>query len=361
MKTPRPHVGYFSPYLPPEIIWACGLIPVRLRPGESPAAADGYLPRNFSVEARALLAAALEGDPSTGSRPGLHVEAVVFLDEDDTSRRLFDVWQACVDIPAIGLVALPRLDTDLACRRYASALTKLVEPLIALTGHSITGEDLRRAIELYNEQRALWRAVRRCWIVGDLSTSDWYDLRWVALTTDPESANAELAACLNSSSLPDSSVKANRHGPRLLVLGGMEVHRRFLAFLETCGARVVAEDSEADERTLTELIPIAADPAPLPTGIEVLAAAYLAKPPGPRPHALARRLANLNRLLDERNVHGVIAVYPKFADAYLAEYLVLAELFKARGLPALLLEDDGESGFSGQQRTRVEALLEVLA
>ena len=69
----------------------------------------------------------------------------------------------------------------------------------------------------------------------------------------------------------------------------------------------------------------------------------------------------LNQLLDERHVRGVIALYPKFADAYLAEYIGLAELFRARGLPALLLEDDGESGFSGQQRTRVEAFLEVLA
>ena len=51
---------------------------------DSLAAADGSLPRSFSVEARALLSAALEGN--------LNLDAVVFLDEDDTSRRLFDVW-----------------------------------------------------------------------------------------------------------------------------------------------------------------------------------------------------------------------------------------------------------------------------
>ena len=37
------------------------------------------------------------------------------------------------------------------------------------------------------------------------------------------------------------------------------------------------------------------------------------------------------------------------------------DMFRARRLPALLIEDDGESGFSGQRRTRVEAFLEVLA
>lgn len=95
--------------------------------------------------------------------------------------------------------------------------------------------------------------------------------------------------------------------------------------------------------------------------MDALAAAYLTKPCGPRPNALARRLERITQLLDERGAQGVIAYYPKFADAYLAEYLVLAELFKARGLPNLLLEDDGESGFSGQQRTRLEAFLEVLS
>jgi benzoyl-CoA reductase/2-hydroxyglutaryl-CoA dehydratase subunit BcrC/BadD/HgdB len=216
---------------------------------------------------------------------------------------------------------------------------------------------LQQAIDLYNEQRALWRALRQRWIDGDLSIGDWYDLRWVALTADPDSANVELAACLNSSSVPDSSVKANRHGPRLLILGGMEVHRRFLTFLETCGARVVAEDSEADERILTE--PVSLETEHL-SSMEALAAAYLNKPPGPRPNALSRRLTNVTRFLDERGVQGIIGVYPKFADAYLAEYIELADLFRERGLPTLLLEDDGESGFSGQQRTRVEAFLEML-
>ncbi len=337
-------IGYTSSYLPPEVIWACGLTPVRLRPGDSLAAANGYLPRNFSVEARALLAAALDGH--------LALDAVIFLDEDDTGRRFFDVWRASVDIPALGLVALPRLDTDLARQRYASALIELAECLVAISGQPLTADRLCRAIDLYNEQRVLWRGLRQRWIDGGLSAGDWHDLRWLALTTDPDSANVELAVSLRRLPLPATLDR----GPRLLVLGGMNIPRQFLSFLETCGARVVAEDSEADERTLTEPIFVEDRPA-----VEALAAAYLTKPPGPRPNALPRRLAAITRLLDERGVQGVIAYYPKFADAYLAENIGLAELFRERGLPALLLEDDGESGFSGSQRTRVEAFLEVLA
>lgn len=347
----RKRIGYTSPYLPPEIIRACGLTPVRLRPGDGLAAADGYLPRNFSVEARALLAAALDGGPA--------LDAVIFLDEDDTSRRLFDMWRAYADVPALGLVALPRLDTGPARQRYASTLAELAETLAAISGQPLAADGLCQAIHLYNEQRTLWRALRQRWIDESLSIGDWYDLRWLALTTDPESANVELAACLNSSASSGSSLKTEPHGPRLLVLGGMEVPRRFLTVLEARGACVVAEDSEADERTLIEPITVEAGSAPA-TMLESLAAAYLAKPPGPRPGALSYRLVGLNRLIDERAVQGVIAVYPKFADAYLAEYLVLAELFRTRDLPTLLLEDDGESGFSGQQLTRVEAFLEVL-
>jgi benzoyl-CoA reductase/2-hydroxyglutaryl-CoA dehydratase subunit BcrC/BadD/HgdB len=360
-------IGYLSPYLPPEIIFASGLTPVRVRPNESLSAADGFLPRNFSVEARALLASALDD--------GLDLEALVFLDEDDASRRLFDVWQAYAEIPALGLVPLPRLDTNPACQRYARALTQLAESLATFSGQAITDEGLRRAIDLYNEQRCLWRALRQQWIEGELTSAEWHELRWTALTTDPEEANAEFAARLlhhpqslshagrvgggfryaGNATQPPPPYRDQERGKktRLLLLAGMDAPPSLLAFLESCGGRVVAEDSEADERVLTE--PVSGP------GMEALAAAYLAKPCGPRPNALARRLDRLDHLLDERGAQGVIAYYPKFADAYLAEYLVLAEVFKARGLPVLLLEDDGESGFSGQQRTRLEAFLEVLA
>ena len=338
-------IGYTSSYLPPEIIWACGLTPVRLRPANSLAAADGYLPRNFSVEARALLAAALESN--------LDLDAVIFLDEDDTSRRFFDVWATYTDIPALGLVPLPRLDNELARQRYADALARLARSLTAISSQPLTDDRLRRAIDLYNKQRALWCALRQRWIEGSLSTGDWHDLRWLALTTDPETANGDLAAISRHGGPLDTSVP---RGLRLLILGGMHVPRQFLAFLEACGVRVVVEDSEADERTLSEEISIHSQ-----SPLEAIAAAYLNKPPGPRPNALPRRLSNLTQLLDERCVQGVIALYPKFADAYLAEYIQLAELFREHNLPSLLLEDDGESGFSGQQRTRVEAFLEVLA
>lgn len=343
-------IGYLSPYLPPEIIFASGLTPVRLRPAESLSAADGFLPRNFSVEARALLAAALED--------GLDLEAVVFLDEDDTSRRLFDVWQAYVEIPALGLVPLPRLDSEPACLRYAHALIALADSLAALSAQPLTTDGLRLAIDLYNEQRCLWRSLRQRWVEGALSASEWHDLRWMALTTDPVSANAEFASRLSPllakhSRREQGEGRGVREEIRLLLLGGMNIPRQLLAFIESCGARVVAEDSEADERVVTE--PVSGP------DMDALAAAYLTKPCGPRPNALARRLERITQLLDERGAQGVIAYYPKFADAYLAEYLMLAEVFKARGLPVLLLEDDGESGFSGQQRTRLEAFLEVLS
>lgn len=41
----RKRIGCTSPYLPSELIRACGFTPVRLRPGEGLAAVDGYLPR----------------------------------------------------------------------------------------------------------------------------------------------------------------------------------------------------------------------------------------------------------------------------------------------------------------------------
>ncbi len=222
----RTRIGYFTPYLPVEILWACGFSPVRLRPGRGHAAADGHLPRNFSVEARCLLAAALEGRLDAG--------AVVFLDEDDTSRRACDVWRAFAGIPVIGPVSVPRLAGPASAERYAGALAGLAGELAALSGQPLAGEGLRQAIDLYNRQRALWLALRRLWLEGGLATGEWQVLRWLALTDEVESANEALAARLGAGPDPPAGAPA---GLRLLLLGAMEVPRPFLALLEEGGAR----------------------------------------------------------------------------------------------------------------------------
>jgi benzoyl-CoA reductase/2-hydroxyglutaryl-CoA dehydratase subunit BcrC/BadD/HgdB len=127
--------------------------------------------------------------------------------------------------------------------------------------------------------------------------------------------------------------------------------------VEANGARVVAEDSDLDERDLVG--PVAADAGPVAETLAALARAYLSKPPAPRMRDMSRRLGYLGELVAARGAQAAVCAYSKFCDLYLTEYPSLKAHLEGLGVPVLLLELEDEA-ISGQHRTRVEAFLEMM-
>ena len=57
---------------------------------------------------------------------------------------------------------------------------------------------------------------------------------------------------------------------------------------------------------------------------------------------------------------GIIAHTAKFCDPYLNRMPLVRDLLREAGLPFLVLEGDCTMGSIGQQRTRIEAFIEML-
>ncbi len=345
-----PTVGLFSSYLPRELVYALGCRPVRVFPSAGkPTAAEAFLPRNFCSLDRLILAGFLE-EKNAG------LDAVIFADEDDATRRLHDVWRASVTVPVWGFVEVPRAATPLAADRYADILARLVADLEAHTGRSLGAHSLRRAIAVFNEQRSLLADLKRHWLAGSVNTVAYRRLRRTALTQDPVTANERLRETLAAS---EGGVNGSSDPParRLLLLAELAAPAGLVRLVEAKGAQVVAEDSDLDERDMAE--PVPADAGTLTETLAALARAYLSKPPAPRMRDLSRRLAYLSRLVAERGAQAAICAYSKFCDLYLAEYPSLKAHLEGLGVPVLLLELEDEA-VSGQHRTRVEAFLEML-
>jgi benzoyl-CoA reductase/2-hydroxyglutaryl-CoA dehydratase subunit BcrC/BadD/HgdB len=320
---------------------------VRVFPNAAkPTAAEAFLPRNFCALLRLILAGFVEeGDAG--------LEAVIFADEDDGSRRLHDVWRANVSLPVWGFVEVPRLASALAADRYAQVLARLAADLETRVGHSLTAPGLRQAIALYNQQRNILAELKRQWLAGRLNTLAYRRLRRIALSQDPLAAKERLAEALGD--------MAGREGPpstpRLLLLAELAAPAGLVRLVEAHGAQVVAEDSDLDERDVAEAVPTEADT--VEGLLRALANAYLFKPPGPRMRDLTRRFEYLSRLVAERGVQAVICAYSKFCDLFLAEFPSLKAHLEGLGVPVLLLELEDEA-LSGQHRTRVEAFLEMM-
>jgi benzoyl-CoA reductase/2-hydroxyglutaryl-CoA dehydratase subunit BcrC/BadD/HgdB len=223
----------------------------------------------------------------------------------------------------------------------------------AYTGTSLEPAALQDAIALYNEQRNLLAEIKVQWLTGSVNTATYRRLRQMALTQGPKTANQRLRRTLEETaeapSAPPSAL-------RLLLLAELAAPAGLVRLVEAHGARVVAEDSDLDERDLAESVPD--DAETVEEFLAALAHAYLTKPPGPRMRDLSRRLAYLTHLVEERGAQAAICAYGKFCDLYLAEFPSLKAHLEDLGIPVLLLELEDEV-ISGQHRTRVEAFLEM--
>jgi len=341
-ELPR-KVGYFCPYLPKEIIYAFGRLPVRLLPtGEQEVEATAFLPRNFCSLVKTILADFISDDRG--------LEGVIFLDACDGYRRLYDIWREFVPVEVLDFVALPRLDTPLAQERYFQALRRLVRRLEEHWGVELTAEALAGAVAVYNRQRRLLRRLHERERRGVLPAGiDYGELMAQVYTRDPELMNRRLEEVLRENSVHEA------RGPCFMLVGGLRVNPELRRTIEELGGRVVAEDSCLD---LRELVDEANPEGSVDDVLRDLAARYLSIPPCPRMRDLRGRLAHLLRT--DGQLDGVICCYYKFCDLFLAEFPVIREELRKRGLPVLLLEDEGGPKLSGQALTRIEAFLEML-
>jgi benzoyl-CoA reductase/2-hydroxyglutaryl-CoA dehydratase subunit BcrC/BadD/HgdB len=216
---------------------------------------------------------------------------------------------------------------------------------------------LNRSIALFNEQRRLLAELKRHWLGRRLNTLVYRRLRRAALTQDPVAANETLKQTLGQLK-EDEQVPADPPPILcLLLLAELAAPDGLVRLVEAQGAQVVIEDSDLDERNLAELIPD--DAHTVEEALLALAHAYLSKPPGPRMRDLPRRLTFLSQLIVERGVQAAVCAYSVFCDLYLAEYPSLKRHLEGLGIPVLLLELEDDT-VSGQQRTRVEAFMEMM-
>jgi benzoyl-CoA reductase/2-hydroxyglutaryl-CoA dehydratase subunit BcrC/BadD/HgdB len=72
------------------------------------------------------------------------------------------------------------------------------------------------------------------------------------------------------------------------------------------------------------------------------------------------RIDDIIRYVDEYHVDGVIDINLSFCNSYAVEHKTVKEALKSKNIPVMHIETDYSTEDSGQIKTRVEALLEML-
>jgi len=243
-------------------------------------------------------------------------------------------------------------------RVYLEAeLGRLRNELESFAGRSISDEDLKKSIRVYNENRELMRELDRVRAADPsfLSAGQMTDLVLASCILPREEHSGLLRSLLKSRPDAGGAGPADAESVSVLLTGVMPRPAAILGMLEEVGVRVVGDDMGMGGLYYSVRVP--EDPDPL----KALAAGYTGYPACSTLHdGAADRGAALARRARETGAEGVLIFATKFCEPEYFDYPGLKEDLEKAGVPVFLLETELGLGVPGAIRTRVEAFVETL-
>ncbi len=354
----RKVIGYFpGDYVPEEIIYASGAIPVCLCHGGDPRPVGAALfatTRFICPFARALIGVKLLGEQPFYNLVDMLVTPVTC----QHLRRAADIWQHHSGLPVFRL-GVPMENNEQGLKYYRDRLNDLNNRLQVFTGQAVTDESLWKAIELYNTLRSLLKRISllRKNSAPAISTIDFIKLNHASFYADPVFMVDILSSLIKEL---EQSVKEDEKGDNLrLLITGPNIafgDYKVLEIANELGAQVVAEEFFEGVRYYWGNVEQAGSP------VEALANRYLANkvPNGVMPAAASGRYDFIAGLVKDFKVDGIIWYQLLFCETYDIESYYFAHKMKQLGIPVLKIQSDYDVLDRGSIKTRMEAFVEML-
>jgi len=159
------------------------------------------------------------------------------------------------------------------------------------------------------------------------------------------------------SDTPDSDIAENTKVP-VYLFGNVMPDPEAFELIESCGAYIANDDFCTGNRLFTPIGGVAGEDPLLRIANTMLLKPACARTFDPaQPGKAAKDVLTNAHSCDAR---GVIGHTVKFCDPYLERIPYIRDILKDAGLPTLFLEGDCTLRSIGQQRTRIEAFIEML-
>lgn len=345
-------MGYWCCYAPEELFTAAGLAPFRVRATGSTGTeeADAYVSSINCSFCRHAFNMGLKGEYD-------FLEAMVWLNNCDHVRRMYDNWWRKVDTPFTKMMSLPKFTGDKQVAWWREELVFLKEALEKHLGITITDDTIREGISIHNEKRRLLRQL------FELRKSD----------NPPITGADSLAAVVASTAIPP--VEFNKmlkeliedlkdtegikdYNKRLLVVGSIFDDPSYVSIMEDIGGLVVADSQCFGTRAFAvDVDESINDP------LDALAK-FTIKDKQHCPRLFGeykRRSEFIQDMVKDYKVDGVIGLRMMFCDLWAGEYYMLNLDMKKAGIPFFYMDREYlMSGTAGQIRTRIQAFMETM-
>lgn len=341
-------LGYFCTYLPEEIVYAAGVLPVRIIGShEAQSYTEPHIYTMFCPFSRDVLAQGLRGRYD-------YLDGIMIGHSCLHLRQAFGAWQTNVPSSFSYYFYTPvKVQSPHAKEMMLAEVTEFRKAFENWLGRSISNKNLDDAIDIYNTNRRLMKQIYelRKNEPPPLFGAEAIELVLSSQLIDKKEHNKLLEALLKE--LPERK-DGPQEGTRLMIIGSEDDDTNFLRFVETLGATFVADEHCTGSRYFWN------ETVPEEDRLRAIGTRYLQRPPCPTKDWEYRwRLNHILKMAKEYDVQGALLVQQKFCDPHEFDTPPLKALLEENGIPCLFLEFDITVPV-GQFRTRVEAFLEML-
>jgi benzoyl-CoA reductase subunit C len=353
-KTKGKVLGYFCTYVPEPLMYAAGILPVRIiGSSESTLDAEKHVHPMWCPFCRDCFAQGLRGGYD-------YLDGIVNVCGCQHMRQAYLSWTKNIPTGYFHEILMPGTNLCLAssAKHFLWRINKFKNSLEAWLGKSwISSLSLDDAIEAYNTN---WNLLRQMYELRKapnppLSGTEAVQTVMASMVMDKREHTELLSQVLKK--LPQrENLPADK--PRIMLLGSPVYDLRILEYLESLGSTIVIEESCIGARYFQgEIIP-------QPDAVSAIASRYINRLPCPH-HDLGypgnpnrQRPPYIVQLAKEYKVDGAVFIQRKFCDTHGFDFPVIRDTLKDNGIPVLELDIDIEMPL-GQLRTRFEAFLET--
>ena len=341
-------LGYMCSYMPEEIFYAGGVLPVRILGSHQPQnVTEPYIFGMYCPFSRDVLAQGLQGrynyiDAVGTAYPCMHLG------------QAYDSWTIHVTHKSFYIDMPNKIQGPHALPFLTGRLEETKREVEEWIGREITDADLKAAIEVYNENRALLKQIYLLRKADDvpLTGTECMYITVANLFMDKKEANALLKDTIEKE-LTGRTVKS-ADDTRLMIVGSENDDISLLNMIEEFKAVIVMDDHCTGSRYFWNPV------EPKENLIQAIAQRQIDRPICPqRDYPERRRLPYLLNLAQEWKVQAVIILQQKFCDPHELDKVAIITWFKEHGVTTLYLELDATVPL-GPFKIRVEALLETL-
>ncbi len=349
-------IGYTCSFIPPEIIYAVGLVPVRMLQNASTSqvsVGDTYMQRNTCPFVRGCIGKIAGGDFG-------YIDGIIGAHTCDNMRGMIEnIEYFDFPLPLVYQIDVPRNSVRKNNINYFSNQLKEMIPLLEkISGRKFSESSFTAALLLYNRLRKhlkqIYAAV--CTRITPLNERMVFQLIHHIMTTDPFPYMTTIedleTACLSADE------EKNSAQIRVGLMGSLlpKDHYRLFEIAESNHIRIFDDFICTGSKFLEQDIKYKAGE----DAVAMLAKNYLQSTACSRMYNDASKQKRLNAKLDGEYLDGVVFLALKFCDSMLYEAAHVRDLCRQQNLPFLYIETELTEQDHGQVKTRLEAFFENL-